>query len=291
MTHPSNSAEVPDLSVIPHIHQLDERTYSYFRENYQPIFILNSGRSGSALIYEIFKKSTHLDSFHEASPVLMMLTNFAFQNQEKKNELEKIIEASRMELLLESFLQGKNFVESNHCLVFFARQIRQLFPMAKFIHLIRHPANFIRSGVLKGWYLNDSIWEINRIKMSDEVTWSGMSQVEKLAWNWKVTHEYIDSFKKEPGLSTLTVRLEDLTSSEKTFSEMSEFVDNRLVFKPGEIRQLQQHKINEVVLGNNDAPGMHKKTSYPDYADWCLSDKELVRKHTAGLAVKYNYAL
>ena len=274
-----------------HIHHIDKEYFNDFKETYAPVFILNTGRSGSAFIENLFKNLDSLQVYHEAQPMLMTFPNFAFHNQVEKEILFKVFEAARTELMLKAFLDGKKYMESNHCLVFFAHQIKRIFPKAKFVHLLRHPGDFTRSAIMKGWHRNDSIWENNRIRMENNEEWSQLNQIEKIAWTWNSTHSFIEDFKSDHPNDVYTVKLEELTKSTEKFKEFCEFININENVDYKKIKSNLNKKVNKIHINDNEPPNMFKIGNYQKYIDWNELDKNLVIKHCSRLAKAYNYTL
>ena len=134
-----------------------------------------------------------------------------------------------MELILDGFNNNRIFVESNQCLVFYAYAIASLYKKAKFVHVIRHPGNFIRSAVEKGWHLNDSIWESGRVKMADPHEWEILTQLQKLAWSWQTTNSYIRDFICHLNQEqVLSVRFEDLVTNPEVLIRLRAFTGSRM---------------------------------------------------------------
>ena len=252
----------------------------HFESFYPPAFLDN-----------VFKKFSGVEAYHEAFPNLMMFPNFAFHNQKEKKILQKIFEAARIELMLNAFIKEKIFIETNHCLVFFAYQISELFPKAKFVHITRHPGDFVRSAIMKGWHKNDTIWENNRIRMGDHMEWETKTQIEKLSWLWNSTHSYIDNFLNTVPNERLTVKLEELTSSKSKFNEMTAFLNKDFVLDNSLVIKIQSEKINELFIGNSEPDNMFKLANYPKYGEWNDDLKGQLRSNCAKLATEYEYII
>lgn len=274
-----------------HIHHVNKSYLNDFFKNYAPVFVLNTGRSGSAFIQTIFNHFHKVDAYHEASPNLFLLSNYAFSNQENDEVLTKIFEAARFELILNSSVNHKIYLESNQCLVFYINQIAEIFPNAKFVHLTRHPGDFVRSAIMKGWHKNDSVWELGRIKSKQTNLWSNYSHIEKLGWVWYQTHHFIEMFKANNPDSFITLRLEDLTSNSDTFNAFLKFVGVENHLNKQQINDILNHKINKVTVSQNEPNNMHKLSSYPKYLEWSDNDKKALISIVKNLSTQYNYSL
>lgn len=274
-----------------HIHHLSKAYYENFLANYAPVIILNTGRSGSALLYEVLSNFQELKVYHEAPPNLMLYADFAYKNQSELDTLKHIFSAARTELMLEAMVEDKIYLESNQCLTFFVRAIADLFPKARFVHLTRHPGDFVRSAIRKGWHLNDTIWELGRINDRSDASWQTMTQIEKLAWVWQATHGFIEGFKNSTNSEVLSLRFEDLVTQPETFQDLLSFCGVTESVKKRKFEDLFSTKVNTQVTTIYDTPNMKKVETYPKYGDWSEADKDSLRSHCAKLSEMYSYQL
>lgn len=273
------------------IHHSDRQTINEMYENYAPVFILSTGRSGSKFIAALLNASSNITAYHEPRPTLQYFSNYAYSRPDDGETLTRMFDATRMEAILEVFIKDKIYVESNQCLTFFAPHIAALFKRSKFVHLVRHPADFTVSAVRKGWHKNDSIWEAGRIKIADETQWAQMDQIERLAWLWTETNRYIDNFKKilSPA-RTYTCKFEDLLKETKSVQNLLEFIDAKPI-ETGKIKELQQTKINELYIFPNEPPNMKKDKDFPPYKKWDKEMKRKLKRYCAEPAKLYGYKL
>lgn len=219
----------------------------------------------------------------------MHLSNYAFHHQGQVETLSKIFLAAREELLLQSMLDGKIFVESNHCLTFYAHQIARLLQGSKFVHIVRHPGDFVRSAIMKGWHKNDTIWEIGRVKSADTALWERLSQLEKNAWVWQQTHQFIDRFLASlQEERKLIVRFEDLVENVVVAEEFASFIANKKVVIS---QNLLSTKINKVKKRSNEPLNLHKIDAYPTYEKWSDSDKMELKYIIGTYASKFDYSI
>lgn len=274
------------------LHHVDQKTIDQMFETYSPVFVLSTGRCGSKYIADLFKNTEDVVSFHEPEPNLMYFSNYAFQNQKKIEVLEKIFLAARLELIIREYIKGKIYFESNQCLTFFAPVIAKIFKKAKFIHLIRHPGDFVRSGIRKGWHSNDSIWESGRIKMANMEEWEKLISIEKLSWVWNSTNLFIEGFRESvDSKSNINLKLEEISGENKKkayglfqFVGVTENVHKIL-------RDLSFKKINTLYIGVDEPSNMKKVKEYPIYNKWDKPDKDCLKRIVSELSVKYNYDL
>jgi hypothetical protein len=273
------------------IHHVDQRTIDEMYHDYSPVFVLSTGRSGSKLIVNLLNLSDNVTAYHEPRPMLQYFSNYAYHHQQEEEILCNMINAARMELVLEVFIKNQIYVESNQCLTFFAPVIAQLFKKSKFVHLVRNPGDFVRSAVRKGWHKNDSIWESGRVKMGDKEQWAQMDQIERLSWLWMTTNQFIEDFKTQVHKSrAFTLKFEDLVQKEKTVKKLLKFIDCHHI-APEKIEQIQRTKINELHIHPNEPPTMKKVADFPLFNQWDDETKHKLAGLVKDTSLRYGYVL
>ena len=273
------------------IHHVDQETIDDMYNEYSPVFILSTGRSGSKFTAALLNCSPNITAYHEPRPTLQYFSNNAFHHQNEEHVLTNMIDAVRMELMLDVFIKNSIYVESNQCLTFFAPVIAKRFKKSKFVHIVRHPGDFVRSAVRKGWHKNDSIWESGRVKMADKNQWDRMDQVERLSWVWVETNRFIENFKKQVhSQRVLTLKIEDLIKKKKTVKKLLEFIGARDI-DAEKIEEMQGKKMNELHIHPDEPPNMKKVTDFPAYNEWNDDMKNKLRKYAERLVKRYGYHL
>lgn len=273
------------------IHWTSFECIEEMHDNYSPVFILSTGRSGTKFLSLLFDESKSIDSYHEPEPTLQYFCNYAYHNQHQTLVLNKMFDAARMELILNAYIKNKLYLETNQCMTFFAPQIKNLFRKSKFVHIIRHPGDFARSGIRKGWYKNDSIWETGRIRMHDEGAWAELEQIEKMGWLWNATNEFIENFKQEIDDSrVITVKMEDLVTDPNKVSDLLDFMGISDIPRD-DILKIQNKKINEPAIEFNEPPNMKKVKKFPKYAHWDVEMQNKLKLYAKDLAESYGYNL
>ena len=194
--------------------------------NAAPVFVLSTGRVGTMLLTRLFDLEKGLHIEHEALPEMLYTGKLAYADPSNIEFTKGAFMAGRYEAIRDCQLQNLRYVETNNRLTFFAPAMAALFPNAKFIHLLRHPDNFVSSGIQRNWYTGKTITDEGRIAPGKDL---GIErQQDKIAWLWNATNAFIDDFKAGAGKDrTLTVRSEDLFSN----AEEAERILNWLNFK------------------------------------------------------------
>jgi hypothetical protein len=250
--------------------------------NYSPVFVLSTGRIGTAFLTALFGKSNNIKSCHEMVPRMELFCNDIYYNNSELEKLSMVFNAIRYDLILNAYIRNKIYFESNHALTFFAYAIQNCFKNARFIHIIRHPESFIRSAIVKKWYKKNGIWDLGRLKIRDKSVWDSMDQIEKLSWLWNATNQFIEDFKENnPGSNNIfTVKFEELFSDAGKMASMVRFAGARRNDE-NFIRKFMGIKIHGS-SANNDSNKKSGKLQYFKHGDRAKIEKytsELVRKY------------
>ena len=270
---------------------MDRATIAEMYREYSPVFILSTGRAGSRFLALLSDCAPNVTAFHEPRPTFQYFSDYAFHHQEEEKILTNMIDAGRMESILDVFIKGNIYVESNQCLTFFAPVISKLYEKSKFVHVVRHPGDFVRSAVMKGWHKNDSIWEAGRVKAADRARWERMDQIQQLSWVWETTNRFIHEFmdRLSPGRG-LTKRFENLVEDTGEVGELLEFMGAGFI-ETEKIREMQAKRVNALHIHAGEPPNMKKVSDFPPYREWDEGMKGKLKEITGALAKQYGYRL
>jgi hypothetical protein len=245
-------------------------------------FVLSTGRSGTKLLTKLLEPDIHLDVYHQPSPELIYPSKLAYEYQDQPEALRLAVLHSRYELVRASFLSGGIYVETNNRISFYAPALSQTFKKAKFIHLLRNPGTFVRSGLRRRYYQDHSADE-GRIapRSSDPLFehWGELPQLAKISWLWNETNHYIEMFKQAfPDSLILTIKAEDLFRDPQTTMQIFEFLEleppNREM-----IKKMLRIPVNQ-----------EHSDHISEYENWSAADKAVVKSY-ATLAQYYDYQL
>ncbi len=92
------------------LHHADQKTIDAMYTTYTPVFILTTGRSGSQFLVALLNHSLNVTAYHEPQPTLEYFSYFAAQHQDQKDVLTSMIDAARMELILQASIQDKIYI-------------------------------------------------------------------------------------------------------------------------------------------------------------------------------------
>ena len=195
--------------------------------------------------------------------------------------LQRVLEilAARFELFVEAYRSGKVYVETNNRITFFAPALARLLPNARFIHVVRHPADFVRSGMRRDYYGEGNI-QHQRLTPSSHPQWASYSELEKIAWEWNEINAFVEDFKASlPASRVMTIRSESL------------FRDSGSILQVLEFMGIADDPVLRREVGRPHKPvNQQRKGSFPKYAEWSPKEKAALRR-IATLAPTYGYEL
>jgi hypothetical protein len=199
--------------------------YGKVHREFDPVFVLSTGRCGTAFLTQLLKADKTYVAFHEPEPEFFFHTQVAFKEHNSNPEkIAAMFDVARYELIRNTFISGKKYIETNNRITFFAFQIAELYPNAKFIHLVRNPESFIKSGLGRNWYSGKSLYDEGRITSENFEYWNSLSQIEKIGWLWNETNQFAEDFKLKFPNRVLTVTAEDLFTKTETQQSVFKFI-------------------------------------------------------------------
>ncbi|MCK5343738.1 MAG: hypothetical protein KAR20_10055, partial [Candidatus Heimdallarchaeota archaeon] len=165
-------------------------------ENYQDLpehifnelkscFILSTGRCGTELLVKLFQLSNAGKVVHEPKPQLVYGSKIAHELSKNSSAKELGFITARYDILRETYLRNQFYIETNNRITFFADAIYDLMPGSKFIHLVRHPGDFVRSGIRRKYYSGHDYDDgrLTPIPGSQVfIEWQNFSQIKKVGW-------------------------------------------------------------------------------------------------------------
>ncbi len=258
-------------------------------KDYAPVFFLSTGRTGTKFFTRLLNKSKKVKAFHNPAPEMIeqgkVIYEYYYENGLNVNNhiISHIFSAGREDILHKTYLHNKIYIETNNRITFLAPAIKYYIPNARFIHLYRHPGEFIRSGMRRKWYTKaGGEHELGRIVPTSGNPffhrWQSFTNVEKIAWLWMETNTFIDRFLS--------------LSDEKRFMRFnfnSLTVSNiKKLFGFIGLNDISQQYIEK----NIKIPvNIQTANSFPIYNNWASEMKDRVKAICGDLAQKYGYEL
>lgn len=258
---------------------------SGFSELPPPVFFLSTGRAGTAWFSKLIETDKNTKVLHNPTPTLAAQSKLAYKLyssskniiQENEQLLGEIYLAGRENHLRYSFKTQRKLVETNNGITFFAPVLAELFPKAKFIHLVRPPLEFITSGLKRNYYMGNS--EDERRISADQVSgpWDELSQIGKIAYLWSATNKFINKFRDDNKDRVFLYPFQDLNTD--GISKLLNFIEVNIS--------------NEKIKSMIETPvNAQKGGDAKDYEDWNYQEKkevtELCKELSSKLRVSFD---
>lgn len=196
--------------------KLGERISRSYWSDVRPVWVLSTGRCGSATLSNLLKLSPLVTSYHEPIPKLFAFSYDYYMGNASYESALNTIGYLRDEMVHEAFYRNSVYTECNNRLSYVADLLHRRYPKSKFIFMHRNPIAFIVSGMRRGYYEGHSC-DFARIrpKTGDPAypRWGSYSTAEKIAWNWVAVNSLIlDFISNVPAERHLHLKAEDLFS-------------------------------------------------------------------------------
>lgn len=269
--------------LLQHTPIMNKNGVCHLLEEAKCCFVLSTGRCGTKLLTKLLSNHPFIDAIHKPSPELSFLSKEAYLYKDQKNNSYKIAALhARLELIRESYHYGSIFAETNNRITFCAPFLTELFKQSKFIHIVRNPPDFVRSGILRGYYEGHSADESRIVPQLQSTTykyWESMSQIEKISWLWNETNLFIENFKKEiDAKNILTLKAEDLFTVPDVSVNIFHFLD---------LEPIPERVIRKII---STPTNVQKLGDFPRYSNWTEDQKQQLRSQ-ANLARLYGYEI
>lgn len=153
--------------------------------------------------------------------------------------------------------------------------LARIFPDARFVHLVRHPKGFIRSGLDRSYYQENNVSNVKRINDVEDQNWESLSQYGKIAWLWNETNTFIEKFGQSVAPNRFLLFPFDLTDINGV-KKVLEFM--QLDITDNKVRSLLNVKKN-----------VQKHRKYPSFEKWENHYQEEVKTICKVQAAKYDF--
>ena len=248
--------------------------------NMSPVFFVSTGSAGSELLVRLMNESKIGSVYHEPRPRMFYGSKLVFEKNVEVQTKKIAYLSARYDLLKKAYLEEKRFVETNNRNTFFMRALGELFPKAKFIQLVRHPGDFVRSGIRRKYYSgneNDDSRITPLVNDQYNKDWKILSDIERIGWLWNATYNFIEEEKSHLNADNIIiVKSEDLFSNPQTYNKICAFLEHD---------QLSERKITSII---KRPVNKQKQSAYPKWNEWSEEDMNKLIKMTP-LGVTYGY--
>jgi hypothetical protein len=167
------------------------------------MFVLSTGRTGTATLAELFDHVPDAVAYHEPPPELLReRTEARYEIGEQPDRYWEIFARARGHRLLEAHEAGQTYVETSPRLTFFAPVLHEHMPHARFLYVHREPWDIVRSGMRRAWYSGHPNDPVRLRPGPDEPlaeTWDSLSAFEKNCWYWAACNRFILDFGDRVG--------------------------------------------------------------------------------------------
>ncbi|MCI5223811.1 MAG: hypothetical protein D3924_14345 [Candidatus Electrothrix sp. AR4] len=257
-------------------------------EELTPVFVLSTGRCGTKTMAALADLMPNVDSHHEPDPILFEASYLYFMkfcSDTPGDFWQKLLAANRDELIRQANRSGKIYFETNNRMALLCDLLIEHYPKAKFVHPVRHPCDFVRSGIRRN-YFNSHSWDFARItplpREEFHAKWNETSQLEKCAWLWAKTNSHIDSTLQNISADRkLFMRSEDIfNNTGNCVQTVLSFIDEEKIPDSKKIEKVLGMKLNQQTYGR-----------FPKSGDWSPEESEILRYHCGALMEKYGYEL
>lgn len=187
-------------------------------------FILSTGRTGTvAIARDINRRAGNATALHEPRPrtPLRILGGLAMERRVPKWLMRAVWEAVH---IINSSHKARLIVEINVARLGLAPYVAQIDPDARFLHIVRNPADYIQSGVNFGAtrmkrFVNWTVpgWEPGAVRREAQarigrvgVNGAVSSEAIRLAVRWKLVNEFYGALGASLGARYKLVQFEDI---------------------------------------------------------------------------------
>jgi len=154
-------------------------------------------------------------------------------------------------------------------------------PNAKFVHLYRHPGEFVRSGMRRDYYHKKDVIRKTRIAPFDQhkdcQKWLQFDQIQKISWLWNETNSFIEDFKINKNDSRI-LSFDFNSKNQDNVKELFDFM--KINIKEDKILKSLDIRLNDQKEGN-----------FPLYENWTNKNKDKLKKICDKLSKQYHYIL
>lgn len=256
-----------------------------FWKKARAVFVLSTGRAGTMSLTKLLAISPKIRAAHEPRPMLLEESKVAFSEVwDDVEQYAQIFRNARAHVLGGTYLRRQIYAETANHLAFLSPAIATLVPGAKFIHLYRHPADVVRSGMRRGWY-NGHPWDRFRIKpASDDPAarhWDHWNHFEKNCWYWRAANEFALRFISSiDPTKSLCLKFEDLFGTEAGVCQsVFEFL-NVPCPAQSEIHAVLATRYNQQTSG-----------SFPRRHNWSQEQRRTLQRITGSTMQRLGYSL
>lgn len=204
-------------------------------------FITGMGRSGTKFLSNLLNQCDDTLVLHEPVPLDRHKYVECFNDEDKSS---KYIEKIRKNIIIDKSKDIKNYGEVNSFLRRHVVALKESFPEAKFLHLVRDGRDAVKSIYARRTFISKAP------APAPEGGWKKQSRFEKICWYWNIDNVY------------LAKHIDKYVNLERIVSDYDYFKKNVLDFLGLELSKEKWDSIRKIQL---NATKVHKLEGYKNW--------------------------
>ena len=230
------------------------------------IFVVGTGRSGTHWVGHILEEHPGVRATIETRPIFPIATRAAIQPKSRPILLPLLRLAYRREVKRSLPLA---YADKSHPVIWFAEEVADWFPDARFVAIERNPfatvsSMLLHSGV-SGWHAN---WrrhgipnEFLGISEKSAPLYDGFSETQKAALRWESHHDRLEFLKKRLAPRLHVLDYEEMSLNfKRTLEGLWEFLDLRRIESshqpnPRSLNNWRSHLTGEQIIEITEITG------------------------------------
>lgn len=167
------------------------------RRRLRGLFVLSTGRCGTKTLSHILNASPDIYACHEPNPMFLKATQAAYRDAATPASFSNSFTYTYLHARLfrypdnqpmrQALWKGAVYAECSNRMTYVAEDLARFLPRSRFIFLHRHPSDFVRSGMRRGYYTSHK-WDSKRItpRPGTEAAdhWDSWDAFQRTCWYW-----------------------------------------------------------------------------------------------------------
>ncbi len=246
------------------------------------LYILSTGRTGTTSLEKLFKLVPDIAVYHELPPFNAVTTIEALHHvHDNPEKFARYFRKHRAAIIGSHHRRGEVFVETNN-FKYLSPVIADLLPGARFVHLYRHPADYVRSGMRRNWYVSHP-WDRFRLVPAENdpwyAAWQDWPPFNKICWFWKTANQtFLDFLKTQPESRVASVKFEEMFDGKSNAYERF----FRIIGVDPPPEDLAREHLATPMNAQNDG-------DFPRYSDWTKSQKDILHEIAGDVMFQLEY--
>lgn len=160
----------------------------------KPVFVLSTGRCRTNWLTHLISEQKNVFVEHDPEITFLQEGKLIYENlsdhEQERYLLSQLVFTARDQSWLDCAKRDLRYIETNNRITFAAPFLKLQLHDSKFLHLTRHPIDFIKSGRNRKWYEGGS-HDLGRITYKDKTKWDTLNLNQKIGWLWYETNRFI----------------------------------------------------------------------------------------------------